>query len=485
MEGQATINDDNSGVASFVVKMISPSGLRTVTLNGAQAYDPKNLYFFGDQFPMFSEAGHWTAQVTVTDFAGNTRVYDPSDLSNMGFNTTVRITSSNVDTEPAIAESLEFSPLTNPSYVTDTLPGGAVITAKGLFLDSLSGIRDVNLAYKSQATSQSTPFNTFAVGDITPEREFDFLIATPPYPAQGDWLPELTTVDQIGNTRTYSYLDLLGLGIDMKIHVGESTISAVPAGGTVTTDSSNSGTSTDKPVQIAVTSPVAGSISMNSVETAASATEFSGYDIVGNQYTIQAPTASVQSPLVLKFTIDASEVNGVDPSDIVIFRDGSPVGKCLGSAVAVPDPCETAVSADANGNVTVTINSSHASRWVLGAKASAFTFKGFKKPTFGGATLNKEKAGSTVPVKFSLGGDYGLDVFANGSPSSQEVDCTTLAAKGDLIPAVSANKKDLKYNANDLYRYDWKTLKSWDNTCRQFKLTFTDGETATTYFKFK
>lgn len=483
--GNVIVDDDNSGVGSVVIKMISPSGLRFVTLYGEQVSSIKNSYSFANPFPMFSEAGRWVAQVTVTDLAGNTRVYDPADLAGMGFDTSVTITDNIVDTEPAIVESIGFSPLSNPDYVTDTLPGGAVITAKGMLLDSLSGIRDPMLIYNSQTSQQSTPYNTFVVGTQNPDAEYDFLIATPPYPAQGDWLPELTIIDQIGNTKTYTYLDLLKMGVDMKIHVGDTTVSTAPAGGTVTTDTSNSGTSESAPVQIAVTTPVAGNITMNSVQTAASATDFSGYDIVGNQYTISAPAATAQNPLVLTFTIDASEVNGVNPNDIAIFRDGSPVGKCLGSAVAVPDPCETAVSTDANGNVTVTVNSSHASRWVLGAKSPMFTFKGFKKPTFGGTTLNTEKAGSTVPVKFSLGGDYGLDVLANSSPSSQEVDCTTLAPKGDLIPAVSANKKDLKYNANDLYRYDWKTLKSWDNTCRQFKLTFTDGETATTYFKFK
>jgi len=34
-------------------------------------------------------------------------------------------------------------------------------------------------------------------------------------------------------------------------------------------------------------------------------------------------------------------------------------------------------------------------------------------------TKNVVKAGAAVPVKFSLGGDRGLNIFASTSPSSQ------------------------------------------------------------------
>ena len=36
-------------------------------------------------------------------------------------------------------------------------------------------------------------------------------------------------------------------------------------------------------------------------------------------------------------------------------------------------------------------------------------------------TVNVMKAGRTVPVKFSLGGNFGLDVFAVGYPKSRQV----------------------------------------------------------------
>jgi hypothetical protein len=36
---------------------------------------------------------------------------------------------------------------------------------------------------------------------------------------------------------------------------------------------------------------------------------------------------------------------------------------------------------------------------------------------------NKAKAGSTIPVKFSLGGDQGLDIFESGYPNSVPMPC--------------------------------------------------------------
>ena len=39
-------------------------------------------------------------------------------------------------------------------------------------------------------------------------------------------------------------------------------------------------------------------------------------------------------------------------------------------------------------------------------------------------TLNTVKAGQAVPVKFSLGGNYGLDVIADGYPKSVGGPCS-------------------------------------------------------------
>jgi hypothetical protein len=50
-----------------------------------------------------------------------------------------------------------------------------------------------------------------------------------------------------------------------------------------------------------------------------------------------------------------------------------------------------------------------------------YTFDGFFSPVDNLPTVSVVKAGSVVPVRFSLGGDFGLDVFATDSPWSGKI----------------------------------------------------------------
>src|SRR5262249_55325401 len=52
-----------------------------------------------------------------------------------------------------------------------------------------------------------------------------------------------------------------------------------------------------------------------------------------------------------------------------------------------------------------------------------FPFSGFLPPVDNPPALNVVKAGSAVPVKFNLGGDPGLDVFAAGYPAAMTIPC--------------------------------------------------------------
>ncbi len=48
-------------------------------------------------------------------------------------------------------------------------------------------------------------------------------------------------------------------------------------------------------------------------------------------------------------------------------------------------------------------------------------------------TVNKLTAGAAVAMKFSLGGDYGLDILAVGSPSSQGTACAFIPLPSHLL----------------------------------------------------
>lgn len=115
-----------------------------------------------------------------------------------------------------------------------------------------------------------------------------------------------------------------------------------------------------------------------------------------------------------------------------------------------------------------------------------YSFGGFQQPVDPRPTLNSMKAGAAVPVKFSLGGDRGLDIFAAGSPKSEAIACESGADVDGVEQTVSAGGSSLAYDAlTDTYSYVWKTDKAWAGKCRQLVLAFSDGSMARANFKFK
>jgi hypothetical protein len=114
-----------------------------------------------------------------------------------------------------------------------------------------------------------------------------------------------------------------------------------------------------------------------------------------------------------------------------------------------------------------------------------FNFSGFLQPVDNLPALNQAKAGQGIPVKFSLGGDQGLNILASGSPSSVRIVCDASAAIDAIEQTVTAGGSSLSYDATtDTYTYVWKTEKSWANTCRQLMITLTDGSVHEAHFKF-
>jgi prealbumin domain-containing protein len=115
-----------------------------------------------------------------------------------------------------------------------------------------------------------------------------------------------------------------------------------------------------------------------------------------------------------------------------------------------------------------------------------YAFTGFVGPVDNPPVLNTIKAGQAVPVKFSLGGSLGLDVFASGYPKSQHVTCSTSAPLDAVEETVTAGASSLSYDpATGLYSYVWKTDKAWSQTCRQLIVRLADGTDHVAQFKFK
>lgn len=119
------------------------------------------------------------------------------------------------------------------------------------------------------------------------------------------------------------------------------------------------------------------------------------------------------------------------------------------------------------------------------AGSAEFQFDGFYAPVDNPPVVNVVQAGLAVPVKFSLGGDEGLDIFAAGYPSSYARACDTDDPISDVEQTVSPGAATLTYDAaTDRYTYVWKTSKQWSG-CRTLMVRFRDGSTYTALFQFR
>jgi hypothetical protein len=104
----------------------------------------------------------------------------------------------------------------------------------------------------------------------------------------------------------------------------------------------------------------------------------------------------------------------------------------------------------------------------------AYTFTGF-----GGLTT--ADAGSTVKVKFGLGGNQGSDPVVEAL--SAEASCSTGLPTGTLEPV---NAKSLSYDRGTRqYHFNWKTPRSWAGACRQLSLRLDDGTIHTAKYYFE
>ncbi len=114
-----------------------------------------------------------------------------------------------------------------------------------------------------------------------------------------------------------------------------------------------------------------------------------------------------------------------------------------------------------------------------------YNFAGFFRPIENNGVFNQVKAGSAIPVKFSLGGNQGLNIFAPGFPKSQPIACDASAPMDPVEETVNAGNSSLSYDAvADQYNYVWKSDKGWGNTCRKLTVQLIDGQAYTALFKF-
>ena len=168
-------------------------------------------------------------------------------------------------------------------------------------------------------------------------------------------------------------------------------------------------------------------------------------------------TLAGQAQVCLNYDVGLS---GVDPPHLYHYDTSS------GQWVDITDPNEV-------GAGYVCGFTSSFSPYALGYPDTApFAFTGFLPPVSMTGD-NVAKAGQAIPVKFSLGGDHGLDVVTSARFAVVGTDTTP---EGGLLDAVTAGASGLTYDANaDVYTYVWKTSKAWALKTGTFVLELSDG----------
>ena len=257
----------------------------------------------------------------------------------------------------------------------------------------------------------------------------------------------------------------------------QTTIAAIPAdGGTATTDPPATVPTPLNPIVTQVTVPAGaggGSVTIAKTTVPIDAAP-TGYVFLGQQVVIVSTALTTpDNPLTLVFDVDPSLV----PADI--FRNGVRVEPCTGPG-ATPSPCILA----GLGTAHITVLTGAASRWDIGIRK--YDFSGFFSPVDNQPIVNLATAGSAIPVKFGLGGNRGLNLFAAGYPKSQVIACDSGSPVDGIDQTVSPGAASLSFDAGSgRYQYVWKTDKAWAKSCRQFVMKLRDGTTERAVFKFR
>jgi hypothetical protein len=254
------------------------------------------------------------------------------------------------------------------------------------------------------------------------------------------------------------------------------TVTAIdPGGGSATTDD-GTGPTPANPVVTSVTVPATAtggalSIAETSVSEAPGGFVFLGQDIV---ITSTAATDAM-NPLRIVFRIDPQFVPAT------VFKDGVAVtSACTTPGIADPSPCVES----GTGTGELTILTADASVWNVGI--AAYAFEGFFTPVDNRPVTNAAKAGSAIPVRFGLGGDRSLNVFASSYPKSQRVSCDAGAPVDGIEETTRSDNQPLTYSVGtDRYQYTWKTDRAWAGTCRELIVRFRDGTEQRAIFQLR
>ena len=214
------------------------------------------------------------------------------------------------------------------------------------------------------------------------------------------------------------------------------------------------------------------------------------YSATANGFTTEATRiVTVQDTVAPVITL-----NGANPMQVgfgTVFTDPGATASdgCAGNLTAsiiVTGSVDTNTVGFYALTYSVSDPSGHSDTKVRTVQVLPYNFTGFFAPIDNLPAFNEMKAGQAAPVKFSLGGNQGLNILAAGSPSSVQISCSTSDPILPVEQTETAGSSSLSYDStSNQYKYTWKTESTWKNTCRQLTVTLRDGTVHVAKFKFK
>ena len=374
------------------------------------------------------------------------------------------------------------------AYIAD--PANCDLALLGIFPDFPDGSRVLTSLFRGGATSNFSFYDEPAVNarfdaasTLTPEsaRRAEYadidrdLAASAVAIAIGHDRRRDAFADRIG-CRLFSQV-LFGYAVNrLCIEVDQTAA----AGGTVSTGDEATPAA---PLQTSVTVPSGGDVTITQGQSSTSVPP--EYQLLEQQLDIMAPAQTPPDFLTFTFELDASllAAAGLTIGEVAILRNGTGIPDCT-AAGATPDPCIASRTTQGDGDGEIVARSTAASSWEFGERYDIS--EGFVGSVDDLPVINTVSGGRTVPVRFSLGANEGLDILAAGGPTSAQVACPGSAPTDAVEETSSSTGGGLSFDpATGAYQYNWKTSKSWSGTCRRLTIGLREGSRLQTLFKFK
>jgi HYR domain len=375
--------------------------------------------------------------------------------------------------------------------VTDS--GG--LTTSGMFNVTVVDTTSPSLNLPGDITTEATGPNGTAVSfSATASDLVDGSVSVNCTPASGSTFPLGTTTvscsatDAHGNTASGSFSVTVVDTTPPTLHLpGNLTAEATGPSGAAVDFPATANDLVDGPVSITC-SPASGStFALGTTTVDCSATDAHGNTASGSFSVTVVDTTPPTLDLPANITTQATS-----NSQAVVSYTATATDLVDGS---VPISCSPASgSSFPAGTTTVSCSASDAHH---NTATGSFTvsvvygWAGFFQPVdntdaTGKYILNVAKAGSTIPVKFSLAGDQGLNIFAMGYPKvSATFSCGSDPTADAIEEYSTATVSGLKYDPTaNQYIYNWKTDKAWAGSCRSLLVKLADGSTHRADFNF-